>query len=84
MEIIQELEPTKRGPYAGAVGYFSYSGNMDTCITIRTLIIKGSRVYVQAGAGIVADSVPEKEYEETVNKAMGMMRAVEMAETELS
>jgi anthranilate synthase component I len=84
MEIIQELEPTRRGPYAGAVGYFSYSGNMDTCITIRTLIIKGTRVYVQAGAGIVADSVPEKEYEETVNKAMGMMRAVEMAETELS
>ena len=83
MEIIEELEPTKRGPYAGAVGYFSYSGNMDTCITIRTLIIKGNRVYVQAGAGIVADSVPEKEYEETVNKAMGMMRAVEMAETEL-
>lgn len=84
MEIIQELEPMKRGPYAGAVGYFSYSGNMDTCITIRTLIIKGNRVYVQAGAGIVADSVPEKEYEETVNKAMGMMKAVEMAETELS
>jgi anthranilate synthase component 1 len=83
MEIIEELEPTRRGPYAGAVGYLSYSGNMDTCITIRTLIIKGNTVYVQAGAGIVADSVPEKEYEETVNKATGMMKAVDMAETEL-
>lgn len=80
MEIIEELEPTKRGPYAGAVGYFSYSGNMDTCITIRTLIIKDDKIYVQAGAGIVADSVPEKEYNETVNKAMGMMKAVDMAE----
>ncbi|MBI4691478.1 MAG: anthranilate synthase component I [Nitrospirae bacterium] len=80
MEIIEDFEPTKRGPYAGAVGYFSYSGNMDTCITIRTLIIKGGKVYVQAGAGIVADSVPEKEYTETVNKAMGMMKAVDMAE----
>jgi anthranilate synthase component 1 len=84
MEIIEELEPIRRGPYAGAVGYLSYSGNMDTCITIRTLIIKGNKVYVQAGAGIVADSVPEKEYTETVNKAMGMMKAVDMAERELS
>ncbi len=83
MEIIEELEPIRRGPYAGAVGYFSYSGNMDTCITIRTLIVKGRKVYVQAGAGIVADSVPEKEYMETVNKAMGMMKAVDMAEEEL-
>lgn len=84
MEIIEELEPIRRGPYAGAVGYLSYSGNMDTCITIRTLIIKGNKVYVQAGAGIVADSFPEKEYTETVNKAMGMMKAVDMAERELS
>jgi len=83
MEIIEELEPMKRGPYAGAVGYFSYSGNMDTCITIRTLIIKGGKVYIQSGAGIVADSVPDREYAETVNKAMGMMKAVEMAEKEL-
>lgn len=83
MEIIEELEPTKRGPYAGAVGYFSYSGNMDTCITIRTLIIKDDKIYVQAGAGIVADSIPEREYMETVNKAMGMMKAVDMAENEL-
>jgi anthranilate synthase component 1 len=80
MEIIEELEPTKRGPYAGAVGYFSYSGNMDTCITIRTIIIKEGTVYVQAGAGIVADSDPGKEYQETVNKAMAMMKAVDMAE----
>ncbi len=83
MEIIEELEPIKRGPYAGAVGYISYSGNMDTCITIRTLIVKGEKIYVQSGAGIVADSLPDKEYEETVNKAMGMMKAVEMAENEI-
>jgi len=80
MEIIEELEPTRRGPYAGAVGYFSYSGNMDTCITIRTLFVKDDTVYVQSGAGIVADSDPEKEYTETVNKAMAMMKAVDMAE----
>jgi anthranilate synthase component 1 len=84
MEIIEELEPIRRGSYAGAVGYLSYSGNMDTCITIRTLILKGNKVFVQAGAGIVADSIPEKEYIETVNKAMGMMKAVDMAERELS
>lgn len=83
MEIIEELEPIRRGPYAGAVGYISYSGNMDTCITIRTLLIKGNKIYVQAGAGIVADSIPEKEYEETVNKAMGMMKAVNLAEKQL-
>lgn len=80
MEIIDELEPTKRGPYAGAVGYFSLNGNMDTCITIRTLMIHKGRVSVQAGAGIVADSDEEKEYQETVNKAMAMMKAVMMAE----
>lgn len=83
MEIIEELEPTRRGPYAGAVGYFSYSGNMDTCITIRTLIIEKDRVYVQAGAGIVADSDPGAEHTETVNKATGMMKAVDMAEKRL-
>jgi anthranilate synthase component 1 len=80
MEIIEEIEPDRRGPYAGSVGYLSYSGNMDTCITIRTLIIKDGKVYVQAGAGIVADSDPEREYMETVNKARGMMKAVDMAE----
>jgi anthranilate synthase component 1 len=79
MEIIEELEPSKRGPYAGAVGYFSFSGNMDFCITIRTLIIKGDRIYLQTGAGIVADSDPEKEYIETLNKAKGIIEAVEMA-----
>jgi anthranilate synthase component 1 len=84
MEIIEELEPARRGPYAGAVGYFSYSGNMDTCITIRTLIVKDGTVYVQSGAGIVADSMPEKEYTETVNKAKGMMKAVDMAEEGLN
>jgi len=80
MEIIDELETTKRGPYAGCVGYFSFSGNLDTCITIRTIIVKGDRCYIQAGAGIVADSQAEKEYRETINKAKGMLKAIEMAE----
>jgi anthranilate synthase component 1 len=80
MEIIDELEPTRRGPYAGAVGYFGFSGNMDTCITIRTLVIKDRTAYIQAGGGVVADSMPALEYQETVNKAKAMMRAVEMAE----
>lgn len=83
MEIIDELEPTRRGPYAGAIGYFSYSGDMDTCITIRTILIHNDTAYVQAGAGIVADSVPEREYQETVNKATGMLRALELAEAGL-
>ncbi len=77
MEIIEELEPVKRGPYAGAVGYLSYSGNMDTCITIRTIIIKDGRIYIQAGAGIVADSIAENEYTETLNKAVAMMKAID-------
>lgn len=76
MEIIDELENTRRGPYAGCVGYFSFSHNMDTCITIRTILIKGKSAYVQAGAGIVADSVPAKEYIETVNKAAALMEAI--------
>ena len=80
MQIIDELEPTKRGPYAGAVGYFGFSGNMDTCITIRTLVIKDKVAYIQAGGGVVADSDPAAEYQETVNKAKAMMRAVDMAE----
>ncbi|MGB0911737.1 MAG: anthranilate synthase component I, partial [Nitrospirales bacterium] len=80
MQIIEELEPTRRGPYAGAVGYFSFSGNMDTCINIRTIVIKGQHAYIQAGAGIVADSDPTSEYEETCNKAGAMMRGIEMAE----
>ncbi len=80
MEIIDELENVRRGPYAGSVGYFSYSGNLDSCITIRTIVVKDNEVYVQAGAGIVADSVPENEYYETVNKARGLMKAIDMAE----
>ena len=80
MEIIDELEVSRRGPYAGAVGYFGFSGNMDFCITIRTFIIKGTDLWVQAGAGIVADSDPHKEFEETINKSMGLRRAVELAE----
>jgi anthranilate synthase component 1 len=80
MQIIDELEPTRRGPYAGAVGYFGFSGNMDTCITIRTLVIKDGIAYIQAGGGVVADSDPAAEYQETMNKAKAMMRAVEMAE----
>jgi anthranilate synthase component 1 len=79
MEIIEELEPTKRGPYAGAVGYFSYSGNMDTCIALRTMTVKGNTAFVQAGGGVVADSVPALEYEETLNKARALMRAIELA-----
>jgi anthranilate synthase component 1 len=80
MEIIDELENRRRGPYAGAVGYFSFTGNLDSCITIRTILIKGDRAFIQAGAGIVADSIPEKEYEETLNKARGMLRALSIAE----
>jgi len=81
MEIIEELEPTKRGPYAGAVGYFSYSGNMDTCIALRTMTVKGDTAFLQAGGGVVADSVPGLEYEETLNKARALMRAIELART---
>ncbi len=80
MEIIEELEHAKRGPYAGAVGYFGFSGNMDFCITIRTLFQKGTKLYLQAGAGIVADSDPEREYQETLNKARGMIKAIELAQ----
>ncbi len=79
MEIIEELEAARRGPYGGAVGYFSYSGNMDFCITIRTLVVKDGRTFIQAGAGIVADSDPSAEYEETLNKAAGMLKAIRLA-----
>lgn len=81
IEIIQRLEPTQRGVYAGAVGYFDYSGNMDTCIAIRTLVLENGVAKVQAGAGIVADSVPELEYQETINKARALLKAIEIAET---
>jgi anthranilate synthase component 1 len=80
MEIIDELEPEKRGAYAGSVGYFGFSGNMDFCITIRTFVLRGKDLWIQAGAGIVADSDPEKEFEETINKSLGLRRAVELAE----
>jgi len=80
MEIIAELEREDRGPYAGAVGYFSFSGNLDTCITIRTILIKDGCAYIQAGAGIVADSNPAREYQETLSKAAGMLKAIELAE----
>ncbi len=80
MEIIDELEPTRRGPYGGAVGYFSFSGSADTAITIRTAVIKDGTAYVQAGGGVVADSVPENEYYETVSKAWAMLTAIEMAQ----
>lgn len=80
IQIITDLEPTPRGVYAGAVGYFDYGGNMDTCIAIRTLVLENGVAKVQAGAGIVADSVPEKEYDETVHKARALLKAVESAE----
>ena len=79
MEIIDELEPVRRGPYAGGVGYIDFRGNLDTCIAIRTIVMKGDEAIVQAGAGIVADSVPEREYEETLNKARGLFRAIQVA-----
>jgi len=81
MEIIAELEPEKRGPYAGAVGYFSFSGNMDMAIAIRTMVVNKGIAYVQAGGGIVYDSVPEREYEETMNKARALLKAINQAET---
>ena len=80
MQIISELEQTARGPYAGCVGYFSFNGNLDTCITLRTALIKDGKAFVQAGGGWVADSTPEGEFQETVNKAMAMRNAVAMAE----
>jgi anthranilate synthase component I len=78
MEIIDELEPVKRGVYGGAVGYIGWNGNMDTAIAIRTAIIKNGKLYVQAGAGVVADSVPELEWKETINKARAIFRAVDL------
>jgi len=80
MEIIEDLEKVRRGPYAGCIGYFSFSGNLDTCITIRTIVATQGKAYIQAGAGIVADSDPAKEYQETVNKAKAQLMAVELAQ----
>jgi len=84
MEIIEELEPDKRGIYSGAVGYIGWNGNMDTAIAIRTAIITGNELFIQAGAGIVADSVPANEWQETMNKGRAMFRAVAMASSGLS
>ena len=80
MEVIDDIEPHRRGPYGGAVGYIDYRGNMDTCITLRTMVIKNDIAYVQAGAGIVAESIPENEYRETINKATALLRAIEISE----
>ena len=79
MEIIDEMEPVRRGPYSGAVGYFGFGGSMDTCIAIRTLYARGGKLYLQVGAGVVADSKPDFEYEETINKARGSLRALDVA-----
>jgi anthranilate synthase component 1 len=83
MQIIDEVEPQKRGPYAGAVGYIDFTGNMDTCIALRTLVLRGTTAYIQAGGGVVFDSDPGAEYEETINKAKGMLKAIEIAERQL-
>ncbi len=83
MQIIDEVEPQKRGPYAGAVGYIDFTGNMDTCIALRTLVLQGKHAYIQAGGGVVYDSVPSDEYDETVNKAKAMLKAIEIAQTQL-
>ncbi len=83
MQIIDEMEPTKRGPYGGAIGYFSFNGNLDTCITLRTIVVKNGIAYVQAGGGVVADSKPGDEYEETRNKARAALRAIALAESRL-
>jgi anthranilate synthase component I len=80
MEIIRELEPDQRGVYAGAILYMDYAQNLDSCIAIRTILMREGRAYAQAGAGIVSDSVPEREYDETINKALALLRAIEMAE----
>jgi len=84
MEIIDELEPVRRGPYAGAVGYVDFNGAMDTCIALRTVVVAGGTASVQSGAGVVADSVPEKEFEETLNKAKGLLVSIEMTNERLA
>jgi anthranilate synthase component 1 len=79
MEIIEELEPVRRGVYGGAILYADYAGNLDSCIAIRTMVVHRGRAYIQAGAGIVADSDPESEYQECMNKASALLSAVEKA-----
>jgi anthranilate synthase component 1 len=84
MQIIDEFEPHRRGPYAGAVGCIDFTGNMDTCIALRTVVMQGNKAYVQAGAGLVADSVPSAEYQETLSKAKGLLKAIDVAERQLA
>jgi anthranilate synthase component 1 len=84
MQIIDEVEKQKRGPYAGAVGYIDFTGNMDTCIALRTLVLQGKTAYIQAGGGVVYDSDPATEYEETISKARGLLKAIEIAESQLA
>jgi anthranilate synthase component 1 len=79
MQIIEEVEPVRRGIYGGSVLYADFAGNLDSCIAIRTMLVKGRKAYVQAGAGIVADSIPENEYQECLNKTQALVRAVELA-----
>jgi anthranilate synthase component 1 len=81
MQVIEELEPTRRAVYGGSVLYADFAGNLDSCIAIRTMLMKGKKAYIQAGAGIVADSVPESEYQECLNKTQALVRAVELART---
>jgi anthranilate synthase component 1 len=81
MQLIARLEGTRRGSYAGALGYFSYDGNLDSCITLRTALLKDGLIHIQAGAGIVADSLPASEYQETVNKASALFKAARVAES---
>ncbi|MEE9145092.1 MAG: anthranilate synthase component I family protein, partial [Candidatus Binatia bacterium] len=80
MQIISELEGERRGLYAGAIGYFSFNGNFDTCIVIRTIVMQGNKAFIHAGAGIVADSDPENEYQESLSKASAMLKAIDLAE----
>jgi anthranilate synthase component 1 len=81
MQIINDLEKSKRCAYSGAIGYFGFDGNHDSCIALRTAVLKGEKTFVQAGAGVVADSNPEYEYNETLNKAMGLIKAIEFAKS---
>jgi anthranilate synthase component 1 len=83
MEILDELEPVRRCAYAGAVGYIDFRGNLDTCIAIRTIVVRGDQAIVQAGGGIVADSEPEREHQESLNKAKALFRAIQVAEEAL-
>ena len=83
MQIIEELEPVRRGVYGGSVLYADFAGNLDSCIAIRTMLMKGKQAYLQAGAGLVADSDPQSEFDESRNKAQALLRAVEMARTGL-